>query len=71
MSDSYRLKPHVVPTIRLVAGPRGRFLTQLAAPAVADPPLTLKWLYKSPKAHGDHRVRLPTRGLRRVTDAEN
>ncbi|CAH2226560.1 jg2203 [Pararge aegeria aegeria] len=52
MSDSSRLKPHGVPTSHLVAGPRERVRTQPAA--------TLKRLYKSPKAHEEQRVHLPT-----------
>ncbi|CAH2218835.1 jg22721 [Pararge aegeria aegeria] len=62
MSDSYRLKPHVV-------GPRERFRTlprhywRRAAPVIAGPPLGhTKMSLQLPKAHREHKVRLPTRG---------
>ncbi|CAH2267803.1 jg5740 [Pararge aegeria aegeria] len=66
MSDSYRLKLHGVPTSGgWATGTLSRTsATQLAAPAIAGPPLGhTKMSLQSPKAHWEHKVRLPTRGL--------
>ncbi|CAH2237303.1 jg15764 [Pararge aegeria aegeria] len=65
MSDSsVRLKPHGIPTIRLVWLSHTS-ATQLAAPAIADPPLRhTKMPLQSPKVHREH-LKIPYSKLSR------